>query len=279
MKRRTALGLSLAVPSASLLTTDPEGPGLRVVGLRIDGRPDQPLGLDDPSPVLSWRFAETTSAAADRQTAYQIRVHDGSRLLWDSGKVTSAVQSGVRYDGRALTSRQRLSWQVRAWGADHRASDWSRASTWETGLLRPGDWGAARWIEYQGRAETQPMPIFARQFTVEARRRITRARLYLSGVGMHLATVNGRELTDEVLAPGYANYQLSAEYRVHDIAAQLRHGKNTIGVRLGNGPAYVRRSVTNPAVGRTRRTRGGRASSRATARSPRAPTPGPPPSR
>ncbi|MEU4689864.1 family 78 glycoside hydrolase catalytic domain [Actinoplanes sp. NPDC023714] len=254
MKRRTALGLSVAIPSTAVLTAGPaaaSGPGLRVVGLRVDGRPDEPLGLDDPDPVFGWRFAETSSPAADRQTAYQIRVHDGGRLLWDSGKVDSSVQSGVRYAGRALTSRQRLSWQVRAWGADRRATGWSRPSTWEMGLLEQSDWGGARWIEYPGRAETQPMPIFARQFTTDPRRKILRARLYLSGVGMHLATVNGRTLTDEVLAPGYANYQLSSEYRVYDISDQLRKGENTIGVRLGNGPAYVRRSVVNPAVGRT----------------------------
>ncbi|MBW6439061.1 glycoside hydrolase family 78 protein [Actinoplanes hulinensis] len=253
MKRRTALGLSLAVPSAPLLIGSPAsagGPGVRVVGLRVDGRDDQPLGLDSPNPVLSWRFAETSSAAADRQTAYQIRVH-GPGLLWDSGKISSAVQSGVGYDGPPLRSRQRLSWQVRAWDADRHATGWSRASTWETGLLRQEDWGDARWIEYPGRAETQPMPIFARQFTADPRRRIVRARLYLSGVGMHLATVNGRALSDEVLAPGYSNYQLSSEYRVYDITDQLHKGANTMGVRLGSGPAYVRRSVTNPAVGRT----------------------------
>lgn len=253
MKRRTALGITVAAPSATLLTPGPAtagAPGLRVVGLRVEGREDQPLGLDIPGPVFGWRFAETSSAAADRQTAYQIRVH-GPGLLWDSGKVASAVQSGVRYAGRALTSRQRITWQVRAWDAGGRATGWSRPSTFEMGLLRQEDWGAARWIEYPGRAETQPMPIFARQFTTDAHRKVVRARLYLSGVGMHLATLNGRGLTGEVLAPGYSNWQLSSEYRVYDITAEVRRGANTVGVRLGNGPAYVRRSATNPAVGRT----------------------------
>ncbi|GAB7036977.1 MULTISPECIES: family 78 glycoside hydrolase catalytic domain [Catenuloplanes] len=255
MRRRTALGLSLAIPSASVLTGGPAsagdtGPGPRVVGLRVDGRAGSPLGLDTVNPVLSWRFAETGSPAADRQTAYQIRVY-GDRLLWDSGRVDSDVQSGVRYGGPALTSRQRLSWHVRAWDAHRRATDWSARSTWEMGLLHQSDWGPARWIEYPGRAETQPMPIFARRFSTDPRRTIGRARLYLSGVGMHLATLNGRSLTDEVLAPGYANYQLSSEYRVYDVTRHLRRGDNTVGVRLGNGPAYVRRSVVNPAVGRT----------------------------
>lgn len=252
MNRIVAIGASLILTTTALTATPAEasGPGVRVVDLRVDGRPDQPLGLDNPHPLLSWRFAETRSAAADRQTAYQIQVRDRGRVVWDSGKVTSAIQSGIRYAGRALTSRQRLVWQVRAWDADRRASAWSRPSTWEMGLLDQEDWGDARWIEYPGRAENQPMPIFARQFTVDPRRKVTEARLYLSGVGLHLPTVNGRKLTDEVLAPGYSNYQLSSEYRAYDVTGELRRGGNTVGVRLGNGPAYVRRSVTNPAVGR-----------------------------
>ncbi|GAA2878296.1 hypothetical protein GCM10010517_40320 [Streptosporangium fragile] len=119
------------------------------------------------------------------------------------------------------------------------------------GLLQQSDWGPARWIEYPGRTEAQPMPIFARAFDLDRRKRVSDARLYLSGVGLHLPTLNGRELSDEVLAPGNSNYQLSSEYRTYDITDDLRAGANTLDVRLGNGPAYVRRSVTNPAVGRT----------------------------
>ncbi|GAA2212830.1 hypothetical protein GCM10009850_082920 [Nonomuraea monospora] len=246
-------------------------PHVEVVDLRVDGRPDQPLGIDDPAPSLAWRMIPARQSAghpchrpgsraacpADAQTAYQIQVAAGEsdlrrgRLLWDSGKVASATQSGVRYGGPPLASRQRLSWHVRVWGADRQPSGWSRPSSWEMGLLRQDDWGAARWIEHPGRTEAQPMPIFARAFDLDRRKRVASARLYLSGVGLHLPTLNGRELSDEVLAPGNSNYQLSSEYRAYDVTRGLRAGANTLGVRLGNGPAYVRRSVTNPAAGRT----------------------------
>ena len=119
------------------------------------------------------------------------------------------------------------------------------------GLLAQSDWGSARWIDYPDRTEGQPLPVFARQFTVPRGKNVSDATLYLSGVGLHHATVNGRELTDEVLAPGNSNYQLSSEYRTYDLTRVVRSGANTIGVELGNGTAYVRRSVTNPAVGRT----------------------------
>ncbi|MGP4103577.1 family 78 glycoside hydrolase catalytic domain [Nonomuraea sp. KM90] len=222
-----------------------------VVDLRVDGRRDQPLGIDNPAPLMSWRMTRT------RQTAYQIQVAASEsdlgrgRLIWDSGKVSSAVQSGVRYGGRPLTSREKVSWHVRVWDGGRQPSGWSRPSSWEMGLLRQSDWGAARWIEYPGRTEGRPMPIFARAFDLDRGKRVAGARLYLSGVGLHLPTLNGRKLSDEVLAPGNSNYQLSSEYRTYDVTDDLRAGANTLGVRLGNGPAYVRRGVTNPAVGRT----------------------------
>lgn len=260
------LGATLtAVPLSGAAAQQASGPMVEVSHLTVNGRADKPLGLDDATPVFGWRMRALPSSAshpcmragggvpcpADRQSAYQIQVSaaDGERL-WDTGKVASADQTGVRYDGRALESRQRLSWRVQVWDADGQASEWSQASRWETGLLDQADWGPARWIEYPGRTENQPMPIFARQFDANEEQ-VAKARLYLSGVGLHHATVNGESLTDEVLAPGYSNYQLSSEYRTYDVTDELTDGANTVGVQLGNGTAYVRRSVTNPAVGRT----------------------------
>ncbi|MFI7149810.1 family 78 glycoside hydrolase catalytic domain [Nonomuraea sp. NPDC050022] len=265
-----SLGFALAL-SPPLGTPASAAPLVQVVDLNVDGRYDQPLGLDDPTPSVGWRMKETRQATThpcyrpparaacpgDAQTAYQVQAATSDAnlqqggLIWDSGKVNSAVQTGVRYAGRPLGSRQRVVWRVRVWDADKKPSDWSKPASWEMGLLRQSDWGAARWIEYPGRTETQPMPIFARQFGVDRGKQVAGARLYLSGVGLQLPTLNGHRLSDEVLAPGYANYQLSSEYRAYDITDHLRAGANTLGVRLGNGPAYVRRGVTNAAVGRT----------------------------
>ncbi|MEV0714836.1 family 78 glycoside hydrolase catalytic domain [Asanoa sp. NPDC050611] len=269
--RRTAtaviggfLALTLVAPPFTTGASAHASAGdVEVVNLAVDGRYDSPRGLDHPRPTLSWQIAETRRAAAhpchrpratvacpgDRQTAYEIQAADQSgRLVWSSGKVTSAEQRAAF--GAALRSRETVSWRVRVWDAGRRPSAWSRPATWSVGLLSQSDWGAARWIDYPDRAESQPLPIFARQFSVPRGRKVADARLYLSGVGLHHATVNGREVTDEVLAPGNSNYQLSSEYRTYDVTKVLRGGANTVGVELGNGTAYVRRSVTNPAVGR-----------------------------
>lgn len=264
------IGLAIAVSPPATATATPTGGGenVAVVRLAVDGRHDTPIGLGDSRPTLSWQLVETRQAVAhrchrdtrvacpgDRQRAYEVQAArsrtdlSAGRLLWTTGRVPGATQQ-VEY-GAPLRSRDSVAWRVRVWDADDRPSAWSAPATWSMGLLEPGDWGAARWIEHPDRAENQPLPIFARQFTVPPGKRVTDARLYLAGIGLHHLTVNGEEVTDEVLAPGNSNYQLSAEYRTYDLTRVLRRGGNTFGVELGNGTAYVRRSVTNPAVGRT----------------------------
>lgn len=223
---------------------------MRADDLAVNGRRDCPMGLDDPAPALSWRVREGT-----RQTAYQIRAAaDERRLregpwLWDSGKVTGERRTWVDYGGQPLGSRQRVVWQVRLWDADDRPGDWSAPASWEMGLLEPEDWGQARWIEHPTRSASDPLPVFAKAFVLPAD--VRHARLYLAGLGVHEAAINGHAVTDEVLAPGNSNYQRSVEYRTHDVTELLAEGDNTLAVRLGHGTAHVHREGTNPRVGRT----------------------------
>lgn len=55
------------------------------------------------------------------------------------------VSVSAGYAGRALTSRERASWQVRVWDGHGRASARSEPSHFEMGLLAAAD-GTAQWI-------------------------------------------------------------------------------------------------------------------------------------
>ncbi|KAK5165457.1 uncharacterized protein LTR77_008986 [Saxophila tyrrhenica] len=230
-----------------------------VTQLSVDGRLDSPLGLDDVQPTLSWQMiqheaCEEKACPGDRQTAFEVRAAatmaglQANKCIWTTGRIESSQQQ-VRFDG-TLASRDTIAWQVRVWNANNDVSDWSAPSTWTMGLLEQADWGESRWISYPDRTEDQPLPIFVRQFEVDDSKTVAGANLYLSGIGLIHPTVNGEDITDEVLAPGYSNYQLSTEYRTYDVSKCLRAGSNSLGVSLGNGVAYIRRSVTNRAVGR-----------------------------
>ncbi len=199
---------------------------------------------------------DVESSTLDRQTAYRIQAAitlvalERGELLWDSGRVASDDQHEIPYAAAdPLGSRDAVVWRVRAWDAAGVPSAWSDVSSFTVGLLHADDWGEARWIEQAGRAADAPLPLFARVIELPEAG-VASATLYLAGIGLHLATVNGQAVTAEHLAPGNSNYQLSAEYRTHDIGPLLQPGRNVIGVRLGHGTAYVSRDVLNPGVGR-----------------------------
>ena len=261
--RRPLIGI-LVVTAAALALTDAaagSGPGdsrrPEVTQLEIDGRSDAPLGVDDAVPRLSWRV--TGAPRGWMQAAYQIRAArtveelDSGPYLWNAGPIFSGAQNDIAWAGSTLQSRQRVVWQVRVWSTRGEATAWSTPASWEMGLLASGDWGAARWIEVPGRGVDAPLPIFARAFTValSPQTAVIRARLYVSATGIYHAELNGEPVTDEVLAPGNSNYQLSIEYRTYDVTRLLRPGANTVGIALGHGTALVTRSVLNTATGRT----------------------------
>ncbi|KAB8205771.1 bacterial alpha-L-rhamnosidase-domain-containing protein [Aspergillus parasiticus] len=143
---------------------------VQVTHLSVDGRTDSPLDLGNPRPSLTWQInqihdSDESVCPGDRQTAYEIQaaktIADLSegQLLWDSGKVNSSKQQ-VRF-GHELKSRDSIAWHVRVWDAYGDASNWSSPATWTPGLLEQSDWGEARWIDYPGRTENQPLPLFA----------------------------------------------------------------------------------------------------------------------
>src|ERR1043165_8432520 len=86
---------------------------------------DNPLGVHDANPRLSWRLA-TGDRRGARQTAYRIIVSStrhGSGNLWDSGRVRSDATTQIVYHGKSLASRQRAWWRVEVWDEKNRRSE------------------------------------------------------------------------------------------------------------------------------------------------------------
>ncbi len=234
-----ALSLALALP---LFTC--QGASLKAEGLKCEYRVN-PLGLDTPRPRLSWLLESTQRG--QRQTACQVLVASTSDLLskdkadlWDSGKVASGESIQVSYGGQALHAGQRVFWKVRAWDREDQPSAYSPAAGWEMGLLAPADWRAA-WITRQATkplSEAQmfadhPAPLFRKEFLLD--KKISRARVYVSGLGYYELRLNGQRVGDQVLDPGWTTYSKRVLYSTYDVTEQLKRGENALGVMLGNG--------------------------------------------
>lgn len=213
---------------------------LMPIGLRCESM-HRPLNVAAARPRLSWRLKSSGAGARDeRQTAYRILAaaslveldHDEGPL-WDSGKIESSQTIHIPYEGQALAASQQVWWKVRIWDAQDHPSPWSDCETWTMSLLSPADW-CAKWIGANADAyRSTALPIFRR--AVRCDQLVTRALVYLCGLGHYELHINGSRVGEDVLDPGWTNYARTCLYAVHDITPLVHQGENVIGVMLGNG--------------------------------------------
>ncbi|WP_195282568.1 alpha-L-rhamnosidase [Harryflintia acetispora] len=196
--------------------------------LRCEYR-ENPIGIDAPSPRLSWQMESTRQGAM--QSAYQIEVSTEETfgaLCWDSGRVQSFETLGIPYGGAALSARTPYFWRVRLWNEENECSGWSQAR-FETGFL--GSPWMSRWIG--ARDEEESCHYYRREFSVRGGLRA--ARLYITACGLYEAHINGRKVGRDHLTPGWTSYGDHLQYQSYDVTGLLHEGENALGAILGDG--------------------------------------------
>ncbi len=206
---------------------------------------DNPLGYYELTPRFSWKLAPTANYSF--QSAYQVQAASNPESLksgadlWDSQKTISSDTSWIRYQGKALASRQRVFWRVRVWDEDERASAWSDFQTLELGLLRNADW-KGRWIGHPDTAsnkepskEAFATPQYLRNsFVISGD--VQHARLYITAKGLFKPFINGAPVAEkDVMTPGWTPYSKRLETLTYDVSQKLNPGDNTIAVSLAGG--------------------------------------------
>ncbi len=210
---------------------------LNVIDLRCEHL-DNPLGLDEPRPRLSWRLADPRPGA--RQTAYQLAAASRPDLLeqkpdlWDSGKVASNQSLDILWKGGRLGSRRQVFWRVRAWDHTGAVSCWSETAAFSMGLLRPADW-SAEWIgrPLERKAAGRPCPFLRRAFTLA--KPVTRACLYVTARGLFEIHLNGRRVGRDYFTPGWTDYRKRIQYLAYDVTGYVHSGANVAGAILADG--------------------------------------------
>lgn len=210
-----------------------EAPGapVRATALRVEGG-REPLAVDMPRPRFSWIVE---SEARDvRVRSHRIVVRGPQGVVWDSGVVAGGEVYGIEYTGRPLAPGTRYAWslQVRTSAGDARAASWFR-----TGLPAEGDWRGARWIGNgdapRAAASPRPAPLLRREFEVEGA--VAAATLYYAAGGYADFRLNARAVSDDLLSPGFTDYDDTVQYVAVDVTARLAQGRNAIAAELGRG--------------------------------------------
>ncbi|TXT04811.1 hypothetical protein VHUM_04079 [Vanrija humicola] len=180
------------------------------------------------SPRLSWRFGG--GAVNWTQAGYDLRV------TRPSGTKTFSVESPdsilVPWPDVPLESREKTVVEVRAHGTDRSVTAWAELKV-EAALLNAGDW-TAKAIS----SEPQPLDVPKRPFLVRKRfslASIGAARLYITALGVYEATINGKRVSDHVLAPGWQSYTYRHAYQTLDVTDLLKKGDNEVSAWVGEG--------------------------------------------
>ncbi len=204
-----------------------------------------PIGFYNPKPTFSWQLPISENVTS--QAAYQIVVASSKDLLpdnadlWDSEKQKSAQSTFINYKGKALKSRQKVFWQVRFWNQDNNASAWSSVNHFELGLLNNSDW-KAKWTGLDTAKDSikgvrkflMHRPQYLRK-AFDLPSEITSARLYITSKGVFDVHLNGKDISDDVLTPGWTPYNKRIETLTYDVTDLLASGKNAIAVALASG--------------------------------------------
>lgn len=215
-----------------------------------------PVGIDTRQPRFSWRI----TAGDERnvmQRSYRIivastpeKLEQNEGDLWDSGTINSDRSQWIRYEGKPLESSHFYYWKVEVTTNNGKVV-WSDKAFWCMGLLSENDW-KSRWIGMDRAAEWDDETQFSRlsarylrkEFKLE--KKVEKAVVHLSGVGLYELFLNGERVGDQVLAPAPTDYRRSLLYNSYDVTPLLQTDANAVGVTLGNGRYYTMRQAYKP---------------------------------
>ncbi|MBQ7563703.1 MAG: family 78 glycoside hydrolase catalytic domain [Lachnospiraceae bacterium] len=196
-----------------------------------------PIGIELSGITFSW---EVTEAAGSKQKSARFllsETEDFKELVFDSDK---GSEGDHKLNAGAYTPEltdlikpgKTYYWKVEEEDETGDRGE-SMPASFEGGHPE-GPWHA-KWITPPYTAEIHP--VFRKKFkiTPDIFNDLKRARLYICGLGLYEACINGKKVGEDFLTPYFTDYRYHIEYQTYDIASYLKEGENTIDVMLGEG--------------------------------------------
>ncbi|MBB5844558.1 alpha-L-rhamnosidase [Conyzicola lurida] len=191
-----------------------------VTSLRAEYRDDTGF-VAVAAPRLSWK---TSTDSAD-WTQVSAEIEGGADAVTVEGRDSVLVD----WPFAPLAAGESRAVRVRVTGSDGETSDWSEPLVVEAGFV--DEWtaplvraaaptGIGRPLLVRGTVDLPPF---------------TRAVLFATAQGVYQAEINGTEVDDQILKPGWTAYQHRLTHETTDVTDLLHKGENIVGVRLAGG--------------------------------------------
>ena len=206
---------------------------MRLTDVCVEYR-QKPIGLDVSCPRFSWKLKSREENTM--QTAYRITV---ARLdaagkaiaeVWDTGKCDSEQSVLVEYAGEVLHPETVYLCCIQVW--DNHGHDAEELVTFETGLMHP-ETMKADWITHNLAKEETACPVFCKKISIS--RKIARARIYATALGLYEITLNQKKVGDAFFTPGWTNYNKRLQYQTYDVTELMEQGEHDIEITVADG--------------------------------------------
>ena len=69
----------------------------------------------------------------------------------------------------------------------------------------------------------------------ESAKKVKRAMLSITALGLYECRINGKRVGDYILAPEWTDYNKRVQVQTYDVTKMIQPGENALGVMLGNG--------------------------------------------
>ena len=185
-----------------------------------------PLGFFMEKVSFSWKVSE---ARGKVQKAARVRIaadEEMKEILFDSGMDETADSLAYPVEF-AMEPRTRYFWQVTVLSDAGEEAD-SEVQWFETAKMNE-EW-TGRWLTCDSSEKRHP--IFSKE--IAPAKEVAKARLYVTGLGLYEAYIDGKKVGDEYLTPYSNNYNRWVQYQTYDITDQIAGG-GKLSILLGNG--------------------------------------------
>ena len=199
---------------------------LKLYDLKTEYRVN-PVGLYEPQPAFSWKLKSDRNNV--HQQSCRIRVYKDEACVWDTGLLETDQSLYHVYAGEPLEPR--ACYRVTAEVTDNTGGTASACGSFEMGLM---DYHAmqAGWITHAFEDDLEPCAVFEKSFSLD--KPVTRARAYVTALGVYAMEINGRRVGEDRFAPGWTAYQERLQVQTCDLTGYLKEN-NTLSVTVGNG--------------------------------------------
>lgn len=185
-----------------------------------------PMGFFMDGVSFSWKVDEARGKA---QKVARVRVAADEKMqeiLFDSGMDEQADSLAYPVE-LALEPRTRYFWQVTVLSDAGEEAD-SEVQWFETSKMSE-EW-TGKWLTCDSTEKRHP--IFSKE--IAPAKEMAKARLYVTGLGLYEAYIDGKKVGDEYLTPYSNNYNRWVQYQTYDITDQIAGG-GKLSILLGNG--------------------------------------------